>query len=113
MPLGDLGGHASVLIVTCQAVCSIDKSDPVALVENYLVTNKEGELFGMAMRDAKEGETLPVLVRGILSFPKTKIAANPGKIPRWSIKDGRLIPLISGERLKILFENSSRMDVLR
>lgn len=113
MPLGDLGGVASVLIITCQAIVNIDKGDPVALLENYLVTNREGELFGMALREAKEGDTLPVLIKGILSFPKSKIAANPGKVPRWSIKDGRLIPLISGEPLKILFENYARMDVLR
>jgi len=113
MPLGDLGGVASVLIITCQAIVNIDKGDPVALLENYLVTNKEGELFGMALKEAKEGDTLPVLIKGILSFPKSKIAANPGKIPRWSIKDGKLIPLISGEHLKILFENYARMDVLR
>ena len=113
MPLGDLGGTASVLIITCQATVNIDKGDPVALIENYLVTNKEGDLFGMALKSAKEGDTLPVLIRGILSFTKSKVAPNPGKVPRWSIKDKKLTPLLSGEYLKILFENSSRMDILR
>ena len=112
MPLGDLGGVASVLIITCQATVNIDKGDPVALIENYLVTNKEGELFGMALKEAREGDTLPVLIKGILSFPKSKIAPNPGKVPRWSIRDGKLVPLLTGEALKILFDNNTRMDVL-
>lgn len=101
-----------MLIITCQATVNIDKGDPVALIENYLVTNKEGELFGMAMKEAKEGDTLPVLIKGIASFTRPKIAPNPGKVPRWSIRDGKLVPLLTGETLKILFDNNTRMDVL-
>lgn len=69
MPVGDQGGSAAQLILTMVADHDISKGAPLILIEEYRVGFGYGELFGQAMKAAKKGETLPVLVRGIAIFP--------------------------------------------
>ncbi len=69
MPVGDQGGTVTQLILTMVADQDISKGDPLALVGEYLVGPGYGELFGQAMKAAKKGDNLPVLVRGIAIFP--------------------------------------------
>lgn len=112
MPIGDTGGFASVLIIQCMARVGIEKGDAVSFLENYMVTNKDGELFGQALKSAKEGDTVPILTRGILSFNRSKVLPDPGKVERWVVKEGKLVPLLIGKPLKVLFENAKRVDIL-
>ena len=87
MAYGDVGGSCPELIVTCQLPTvdnytvtwpfNICPGDPVALVDNYTVSNQGTglPLFGQAMViPIKSGETVYVRVRGLCKWPADRIA---------------------------------------
>ena len=117
MPLGDQGGAAPQLILSCIADCDIEKGDPICLMPNYVVRNTGGRLSGQALKDAVKGEALPVLVRGVCRFEEGKFRVNlniPGVPSKWHINksEGILVPTRKGRSFEILYMSNTRLDVL-
>lgn len=113
MPFGDIGGIAAQLIITCEADCQIKKGDPVTLLENYHVRNYLGDLFGQAMHDAENGQSLPVLVRGVARFDSDRFDPPRGR-NKWRISSNgpSLVSMGLGSELTILYQSDERLDVL-
>jgi hypothetical protein len=112
MPYGDIGGSCSQLIITCLAECDIAKGDPVTHLGNYSVRNYLGDLFGVALENAKAGQSVPVTIKGIVSIKNFE--PDITGIGSWRISQNgpKLVPLLMGSRLNVLFVNEDRMDVL-
>jgi len=111
MPIGDIGGFASMLIMTCIADSDINKDDPVTFVGDYKVRSLRGPVFGQAKESAKKGETLPILTRGIARFKIDPTVSK--KIDKWLINSaGQLRPRMDGEKLNVLYRVGERLDVL-
>jgi len=77
MAYGDVGGEMLELIVTCRvdSKACVNPGDPVALVDNYTVSNKGSglPLFGQAMGSPNK-ETVYVRVHGVCKWPADRIA---------------------------------------
>ncbi len=77
MTIGDVGGPNSTFIITCEADRAMRKGDPVALLEDYRVTNRPtlltklplfGQVAGHYRDDIKRNDQVPIIVSGVCRF---------------------------------------------
>ena len=109
MPLGDVGGTNPTCIITCIAISSIKKGDPVTFHGDYQVSNDlYGHLFGKALKDAKYGEALPVAVKGVVSFDYEEGFID---IEYVKVEDGEL-KQSNAQGVLVLYQDDERVDVL-
>ena len=118
MPIGDIGGACSTLIISCIAGEDIEIGEALSFTENYQVI-RNGKLFGKAIEKAKKGEIFPVAVRGLIQFTymgpdlRSIIAEYDGSL--WAAKGGLAVNWrehSEGDYDKILFQNDRRVDIL-